>query len=66
VVSVLSLMPTIAISGRWRFGGYKAAIVASASSFDRRHGSCRRRRRQRENPGRADDYENCGGAQAAP
>ena len=25
-------MPTIAISGRWRFGGFKAAIVASASS----------------------------------
>src|SRR5882757_10919795 len=26
-------MPTIAISGRRRFGGFKAAMVASASSF---------------------------------
>ena len=25
-------MPTIAISGRWRFGGFKAAMMASASS----------------------------------
>ena len=32
MVSVPPLAPTTATSGRWRFGGLKAAIVASASS----------------------------------
>jgi hypothetical protein len=27
------LAPTIALTGRWRFGGFKAEIVASTSSF---------------------------------
>lgn len=30
----MSLMPTMAISGRLRFGGFKAASVASVSSLD--------------------------------
>ena len=32
MVSVPSLAPMIAISGRWRFGGFRAANVASAST----------------------------------
>ena len=67
MTSVASLMPMIAISGRWRFGGFKAASVASASSFAIGGAAViSRRRRQRKNPCPADRHEKRDGAQTAP
>jgi hypothetical protein len=61
-----SLMPMIAMTGRSRFVGFSAAIVASDSSRDRRDGPPRQCRQQRDQPSRVGSEADHNGAAGAP